>query len=113
MRLAPWRGESPWVLPGGSIEADRELPRAAARRETLEELGWRHEPGRLLAVDWVGGRTSGRGGRRSLPGRRSRRTCRWCTTAGRRAPGCWRRSGSRRRRSPSGGCSPRGRPRRC
>ncbi|MFJ4677959.1 NUDIX hydrolase [Kitasatospora sp. NPDC088783] len=61
VRLAPWRGQSPWVLPGGSIEADRELPRAAARRETLEELGWRHEPGRLLAVDWVGGRTSGAG----------------------------------------------------
>ncbi|ROR45970.1 NUDIX hydrolase [Kitasatospora cineracea] len=55
VRLTPWRDESPWVLPGGSVEADRELPRAAARREALEELGWRREPGRLLAVDWVGG----------------------------------------------------------
>ncbi|MFJ1757755.1 NUDIX hydrolase [Kitasatospora sp. NPDC088134] len=53
LRLTPWEGESGWLLPGGSIEADRELPRAAARRETLEELGWHREPGRLLAVDWV------------------------------------------------------------
>ncbi|MFD5562939.1 NUDIX hydrolase [Kitasatospora griseola] len=55
VRLTPWNGESAWVLPGGSIEADRELPREAARRETLEELGWRREPGRLLAIDWVPG----------------------------------------------------------
>ncbi|WP_157845504.1 NUDIX hydrolase [Kitasatospora phosalacinea] len=55
VRLTPWRDESPWVLPGGSVEADRELPREGARREALEELGWRREPGRLLAVDWVGG----------------------------------------------------------
>nr|WP_275563993.1 NUDIX hydrolase [Kitasatospora sp. SID7827] len=53
VRLHPWRGLSPWVQPGGSIEADRELPRAGARRETLEELGLDREPGRLLAVDWV------------------------------------------------------------
>ncbi|MGW4379494.1 NUDIX hydrolase [Kitasatospora sp. NPDC004531] len=53
VRLVPWNGESPWVLPGGSIEADRELPREAARRETLEELGWHREPGRLLAIDWM------------------------------------------------------------
>ncbi|RKE17642.1 NUDIX hydrolase [Streptomyces sp. TLI_171] len=53
VRLKPWRDASPWVLPGGSIEADRELPREAARRETLEELGWHREPGRLLAVDWA------------------------------------------------------------
>ncbi|GLW57015.1 NUDIX hydrolase [Kitasatospora phosalacinea] len=53
VRLRPWRGEAPWVLPGGSVEADRELPREGARREALEELGWRCEPGRLLAVDWT------------------------------------------------------------
>ncbi|WP_158071880.1 NUDIX hydrolase [Kitasatospora sp. CB01950] len=55
VRLAPWNGESPWVLPGGSIEADRELPREAARRETREELDWDCEPGRLLAIDWMPG----------------------------------------------------------
>ncbi|MFI9786425.1 NUDIX hydrolase [Kitasatospora sp. NPDC051984] len=53
VRLVPWNGQTAWVLPGGSIEADRELPRDAARRETLEELGWQHEPGRLLAIDWM------------------------------------------------------------
>ncbi|MGW4806753.1 NUDIX hydrolase [Kitasatospora sp. NPDC004272] len=53
VRLKPWRGEAPWVLPGGSVEADRELPRAGARREALEELGWEREPGRLLGIDWV------------------------------------------------------------
>ncbi|MFD0561297.1 NUDIX domain-containing protein [Kitasatospora saccharophila] len=53
VRLKPWRGEAPWVLPGGSVEADRELPRAGARREALEELGWDREPGRLLGIDWV------------------------------------------------------------
>ncbi|MFJ5924895.1 NUDIX hydrolase [Kitasatospora sp. NPDC092948] len=53
VRLTPWNGQTAWVLPGGSIEADRELPRDAARRETLEELGWHREPGRLLAIDWV------------------------------------------------------------
>ncbi|MEV6978987.1 NUDIX hydrolase [Kitasatospora sp. NPDC093806] len=59
VRLTPWpgpRGEVPyWVLPGGGIEADRELPRAAARREVREELGWECEPGRLLALDWLPG----------------------------------------------------------
>ncbi|MFJ5228923.1 NUDIX hydrolase [Kitasatospora sp. NPDC088391] len=53
LRLTPWEGQSGWLLPGGSVEADRELPRDAARRETLEELGWRREPGRLLTVDWI------------------------------------------------------------
>ncbi|MEV0530680.1 NUDIX hydrolase [Kitasatospora sp. NPDC050463] len=60
VRLRPWPGpggEEPyWTLPGGGIEADRELPRAAARREVREELGWEHEPGRLLALDWLPGR---------------------------------------------------------
>ncbi|MBV6698938.1 NUDIX hydrolase [Kitasatospora aureofaciens] len=57
VRLRPWdgpRGLVPyWTLPGGSIEADREQPRAAARREVREELGWEVEPGRLLALDWL------------------------------------------------------------
>lgn len=44
-----------WILPGGSIEADRELPREAARREVHEELGWHREPGRLLGLDWAAG----------------------------------------------------------
>ncbi|MEV4561786.1 NUDIX hydrolase [Kitasatospora sp. NPDC049285] len=57
VRLTPWGDESPWVLPGGSIEADRELPREAARREILEELGLHREPGRLLALDWMPGRS--------------------------------------------------------
>ncbi|WP_354638716.1 NUDIX hydrolase [Kitasatospora camelliae] len=54
VRLRPAPGEiGPyWALPGGSIEADRELPRAAARREVREELGWEREPGRLLGLDW-------------------------------------------------------------
>ncbi|WP_084223233.1 NUDIX hydrolase [Kitasatospora cheerisanensis] len=56
VRLTPWNDESVWVLPGGSIEADLELPREAARRETREELGWEREPGRLLAIDWMPGR---------------------------------------------------------
>ncbi|WP_329490953.1 NUDIX hydrolase [Kitasatospora sp. NBC_01246] len=59
VRLRPWPGggEEPyWTLPGGGIEADRELPRAAARREIREELGWEYEPGRLLALDWLPGR---------------------------------------------------------
>lgn len=62
VRLRPWSGpggEEPyWVLPGGGIEADRELPRAAARREVREELGWECAPGRLLALDWLPGRTA-------------------------------------------------------
>ncbi|MEU6238734.1 NUDIX domain-containing protein [Kitasatospora sp. NPDC047058] len=62
VRLRPWSGpggEEPyWVLPGGGIEADRELPRAAARREIREELGWECEPGRLLALDWLPGRAA-------------------------------------------------------
>ncbi|MFJ2867827.1 NUDIX domain-containing protein [Kitasatospora sp. NPDC087314] len=59
VRLRPWdgpRGRVPyWTLPGGGIEADRELPRAAVRREIREELGWEAEPGRLLALDWQPG----------------------------------------------------------
>ncbi|MFJ6792951.1 NUDIX domain-containing protein [Streptomyces sp. NPDC091268] len=42
-----------WHLPGGGIDSDLgETPRAAARREVLEELGLDLAPGRLLAVDW-------------------------------------------------------------
>ncbi|MDH6124967.1 NUDIX hydrolase [Kitasatospora sp. GP82] len=52
VRLRPQEERPYWTLPGGSVEADRELPRAAARRETREELGWELEPGRLLALDW-------------------------------------------------------------
>ncbi|MFJ9846561.1 NUDIX hydrolase [Kitasatospora sp. NPDC101155] len=59
VRLRPWdgpRGQVPyWTLPGGGVEADREGPRAAARREIREELGWEVEPGRLLALDWQPG----------------------------------------------------------
>ncbi|MEW2447945.1 NUDIX hydrolase [Streptomyces parvulus] len=45
-----------WALPGGTIESDDgETPRQGARRETLEEIGLDVPPGRLLAVDWVGG----------------------------------------------------------
>ncbi|MFD7631677.1 NUDIX domain-containing protein [Streptomyces sp. NPDC059851] len=43
-----------WALPGGTIESDRgESPRAAARRETAEEIGLDLPLGRLLAVDWT------------------------------------------------------------
>ncbi|MFD0270389.1 NUDIX domain-containing protein [Streptomyces sp. NPDC127106] len=43
-----------WALPGGTIESDRgESPRAAARRETAEEIGLDVPLGRLLAVDWT------------------------------------------------------------
>ncbi|MGW3039973.1 NUDIX hydrolase [Kitasatospora sp. NPDC001159] len=59
VRLRPWdgpRGQEPhWTLPGGGVEADREGPRAAARREIREELGWEVEPGRLLVLDWQPG----------------------------------------------------------
>ncbi|MGW7581529.1 NUDIX domain-containing protein [Kitasatospora sp. NPDC054768] len=59
VRLRPWdgpRGQVPyWTLPGGGVEADREMPRAAARREVREELGWEAEPGPLLALDWQPG----------------------------------------------------------
>ncbi|WP_158835561.1 NUDIX hydrolase [Streptomyces sp. NRRL S-350] len=59
VRLRPWdgpRGQVPyWTLPGGGVEADRETPRAAARREVREELGWEVEPGALLALDWQPG----------------------------------------------------------
>ncbi|NBE52709.1 NUDIX domain-containing protein [Streptomyces boluensis] len=45
-----------WALPGGTIESDDgETPRAAARRETVEEIGLDVPPGRLLAIDWVSG----------------------------------------------------------
>jgi histidine triad (HIT) family protein len=39
-----------WNVPGGAIER-RESPRAAAIRETLEEIGLDIEPGALLSVD--------------------------------------------------------------
>ncbi|MGW3180337.1 NUDIX hydrolase [Kitasatospora sp. NPDC001119] len=59
VRLRPWDGplgQVPhWTLPGGGVEADREMPRAAARREIREELGWDVEPGPLLALDWQPG----------------------------------------------------------
>lgn len=41
-----------WDVPGGMAEAN-EPPRAAARREVLEELDLDIEPGALLCVDWV------------------------------------------------------------
>jgi 8-oxo-dGTP diphosphatase len=41
-----------WDLPGGMAEAN-EAPRAAARREIREELGFEPAVGRLLVVDWV------------------------------------------------------------
>ncbi|MFE7488826.1 NUDIX domain-containing protein, partial [Kitasatospora sp. NPDC057541] len=62
VRQRPWDlpgGDVPyWTLPGGGVEADRELPRAAAGREIREELGWSGEPGRLLALDWMPGRAA-------------------------------------------------------
>ncbi len=43
-----------WALPGGTIESDGgESPRAAARRESAEEIGLDLPLGRLLAVDWT------------------------------------------------------------
>jgi len=53
VRPRPGKEVTHWLLPGGSVEADRELPRQAARREVREELGWEREPGRLLALDWL------------------------------------------------------------
>ncbi|WP_284574903.1 NUDIX hydrolase [Streptomyces sp. 2P-4] len=45
-----------WALPGGTIESDAgESPRAAARRESAEEIGLDRPLGRLLAVDWTVG----------------------------------------------------------
>ncbi|MGK4579420.1 NUDIX hydrolase [Kitasatospora sp. HPMI-4] len=55
VRLRPLEDRPYWTLPGGSVEADREMPRAAARREIREELGWDREPGRLLGLDWSAG----------------------------------------------------------
>jgi histidine triad (HIT) family protein len=40
-----------WNIPGGAIER-HESPRAAAKREALEEIGLDIEPGRLLCVDY-------------------------------------------------------------
>ncbi|MGW4891493.1 NUDIX domain-containing protein [Kitasatospora sp. NPDC004240] len=62
VRLAAGSGDH-WDLPGGSVEADREAPRAAARREVREELGREHRPGRLLALDWQPGRAHAGPGR--------------------------------------------------
>ncbi|MFK0044431.1 NUDIX domain-containing protein [Streptomyces sp. NPDC090741] len=43
-----------WALPGGTVESDLgESPRAAARRESAEEIGLDLPLGRLLAVDWT------------------------------------------------------------
>ncbi|WP_229686740.1 NUDIX domain-containing protein [Longimycelium tulufanense] len=41
-----------WDLPGGMAEAN-EPPRAAAKRELIEELGLTITPARLLLLDWV------------------------------------------------------------
>lgn len=50
-----------WEVPGGMVELD-ESPREAARRECVEELGFKVEIGRLLVIDWVTqGRTPGDG----------------------------------------------------
>lgn len=40
-----------WEVPGGMVELG-EAPRAAARREAMEELGIDVEVGRLLVIDW-------------------------------------------------------------
>lgn len=40
-----------WEVPGGIVEMN-ESPRAAARRELLEELGLARSIGRLWCVDW-------------------------------------------------------------
>ncbi|MFD8702372.1 NUDIX domain-containing protein [Kitasatospora sp. NPDC059648] len=63
VRLRPWSepDEQYWTLPGGGVEADRETPRTAARREIREELGWEVEPGPLLALDWQPGAAAGTG----------------------------------------------------
>lgn len=53
VRLQPSEGGHPWGLPGGTVETVSETPRAAAARETAEELGLTRAPGRLLSVDWV------------------------------------------------------------
>ncbi|RAJ42421.1 ADP-ribose pyrophosphatase YjhB (NUDIX family) [Kitasatospora sp. SolWspMP-SS2h] len=53
VRLRSAAGGPHWGLPGGTVEAGAETPRAAAVREVAEELGLDRAPGRLLAVDWV------------------------------------------------------------
>lgn len=40
-----------WEVPGGIVEVN-ESPRAAARRELLEELGLARSIGRLWCIDW-------------------------------------------------------------
>ncbi|MEV4757321.1 NUDIX hydrolase [Micromonospora sp. NPDC049559] len=49
--------KSVWHVPGGIMEPD-ESPRAAARREALEEIGLEVVVGRLLSVDYKSANTA-------------------------------------------------------